>query len=319
MELLRIGGAMLTPADSIDQWADQFHHVGRPNETLRDSRHYPSLKKIYERMGEEGFVENGLKKLEELLWKELKWRNKKALDEEALKANFKEYYKKENAKDFYPGRREASINKGVLTEILESIESQYGFGPVSYAWGTSASAFLQNLTARRPFKDYGASHDHGDNTHRIQWFIICTGLFEGISDAAKYYEETAYWTCEMTIGGQNRKLYAWDLLCDSADNTTGFNKVQAKGRSPMYLMDLCRSEDYPLLSTFTEYRRMKDIQAQIEIGKTPGDRRDKLKNYGVMVKTLDRAARRFHGCAFASLPEWKQNSLAKLLGKQGFT
>ena len=310
---------MLTPADSIDTWAEQFHHVERPNENLRDSRHYPRLKKIYERMGEEGFVENGLNKLEELLWKELKWRNKKAIDEDTLKANFKEYYKKENAKDFNPDRREANINKGVLTEVLESIESQYGFGSVSYAWGTSASAFLQNLTARRPFKDYGASREHGDNTHRIQWFIICTGLFDGISDAAKYYEETAYWTGEMSINGQTRKLYAWDLLCDSADNTTGFNKAQAKGRSPMYLMDLCRDEKYSLLSTFTDYRRMKDISAEVRIMQTPHARRERLKNYGVMVKTLDRAARRFHNCAFSSLSERKQNSLAKLLGKQGFT
>ncbi|WP_457418498.1 LirA/MavJ family T4SS effector [Roseateles sp. P5_E7] len=307
---------MVTPADLDNHGIDVFQHVKRKNMALTASPLYRDLQAIFTNMADENFVKTGIAKLEELVWKELKWRNANTPDDE-LAANFKDRYATNNAAKFDAGRKAPSPYKGVLTETLETVEQAYGFGKVSYAWGTSGEAFLDNLKARRPFKDYGASKDHGDNTHRVQWFIICRYLFAGVKDAAKFYEETAYWTCDLSIGTETRKLYLWDMLCDNADNTTGWDKNKAKGRNPIYVMDLLRSDAYPLLSAFVKYRRMKDeVSKTVMFGLNDGVDYDA---YGVMSKTLHRAALRFHGKPFASLTDKERKKLAKTLGQPGFT
>ncbi|MDE2147617.1 MAG: hypothetical protein KGJ24_13090 [Burkholderiales bacterium] len=308
---------MVTPADLDGHGLAVFHHVKQRSKPLTASPLYSDLQRIYANMADENFVKTGIAKVEELVWKELKWRNKSASDDE-LKAGFKSYYAPAKAQHFDVSRKEANTNKGVLTEILEAVEKAHGFGPVSYAWGTSGKAFLANLKARRPFKDYGASKDHGDNTHRVQWFIICRYLFDGVADAAKFYEETAYWTCDLTVGMETRTIYLWDMLCDNASNTTGWTKTKAKGLNPIYVMDLLRSDDYPLLSAFVRYRRMKDMMSDANKPTLTEKRFRKYTEYGAMVKTLDRAALRFKGQSFASLSEKEQDKLAKFLGKHGF-
>lgn len=308
---------MVMPADLDHLGLAVFHHVNQRNHSLAASPFHADLQRIYVKMADENFVATGIAKLEDLMWKELKWRNKNFSDEE-LKTGFKDYYAMEKAAHFDAGRKNENINKGLLTEILETVEKAYGFGSVSYAWGTSGEAFLANLKARRPFKDYGASMDHGDNTHRVQWFIICRFIFEGISDAAKFYEETAYWTCDLTVAEGTRTIFLWDFLCDNASNTTGWTKSKAKGLNPIYVMDLLRSDDYPLLSAFVRYRRTKDIRSNAKKPVLSEKRFNEYAGYGVMVKTLDRAALRFKGRPFASLSEKEQDKLARFLGKQGF-
>ena len=308
---------MVTPADLDNRGLAVFHNVKHKNRSLEASPFHAELQRIYVNMADENFVKTGIAKLEELMWKELKWRNKSFTDDE-LKTGFKDYYAIEKGQHFDASRKNENINKGLLTEILETVEKAYGFGPVSYAWGTSGEAFLTNLKSRRPFKDYGASKDHGDNTHRVQWFIICRYLFEGISDAAKFYEETAYWTCDLTDESGTRTIYLWDMLCDNASNTTGWTKSKAKGLNPIYVMDLLRSDDYPLLSAFVRYRRMKDVASNANMPGLTEKRSKKYADYGVMIKTLDRAALRFKGQPFASLSEKEQDKLAKFLGKHGF-
>lgn len=295
-----------------------FHRENQPGTTFVGSRFAADLQRIFDNMIDENFVRAGVANLEEILWKELKWRDKFVTDEDELKTGFTDYYAPQKATNYDTKRKSANIYKGLLTEILETVEKSFGFGKVSYAWGTSGEAFLANLKARRPFKDYGASKDHGDNTHRVQWFIICRSLFPGVSDAAKFYEETAYWTCQLTDGLDTRTIYLWDALCDNASNTTGWTKAQAKGLNPLYVMDLLRSGDYPLLTAFSRYRATKDEQSAFNMRFFDDARKNKFEGYGAMVKTLDRAAYRFKGRSFASLSDKEQDKLAKNLGKHGF-
>jgi hypothetical protein len=242
-------------------------------------------------------------------------------NKETLKTGFEDYYARGKAENFDANRKHVSINKGLLTTVLERVEQAHGFAPVSYAWGTSGEAFLTNLKARRPFKDYGAAPNHGDNTHRVQWFIICKLLCVGIADAAKFYAETAYWTTTVRFsknsGGffqdGNHTIYLWDFLCDNASNTTGWNATEAKGLSPIYVMTQLQEDDYPLLSNFVKYRKRKD---EISGG---GQGIAGYADSGVAVKTLHRAALRFHNTPFAQLNPDQKRVLAVSLGSAGFT
>ncbi len=332
-----------------------FRHVDDRSRLLTKSPHYGKLFEIYESMLDVDFVRQGITMLEERMWAELRSRSpelsrstelarkfasaieksgapklmnsgppkipKNAVLEAGLKAGFKDYYAMGKAKNFDVNRKRANINKGLLTTILERVEKAHGFAPVSYAWGTSGEAFLANLKARRPFKDYGAAPNHGDNTHRVQWFIICTLVCAGIADAAKFYEETAYWTTTVRFqknsGGffldGNHTVYLWDFLCDSASNTTGWNASDAKGLSPIYIMKQLQEDAYPLLSNFVKYRKHKDETSGAGQG---------IAGYadsGVAVKTLHRAALRFHNKPFAQLTPVEKSTLAESLGSAGFT
>jgi hypothetical protein len=322
-----------------------FRHVDDKSRLLTKSPHYGKLFEIYESMLDVDFVRQGITMLEERMWAELRSRSTEltreftsALEKSGapklmnsgapkihssavLKTGFKDYYARGKAENFDANRKHANINKGLLTTILERVEKAHGFAPVSYAWGTSGEAFLANLKARRPFKDYGAAPNHGDNTHRVQWFIICTSLCAGIADAAKFYEETAYWTTTVRFpknsGGffldGNHTVYLWDFLCDSASNTTGWNAADAKGLSPIYIMTQLQEDDYPLLSNFVKYRKHKDETSGASQG---------IAGYadtGVALKTLHRAALRFHNTPFAQLSPVQKRALAESLGSAGFT
>ena len=43
----------------------------------------------------------------------------------------------------------------------------------------TAKAWRDMIEGAHPFRDYGASRPHGENTHRIQWFFICAAFESG--------------------------------------------------------------------------------------------------------------------------------------------
>ena len=221
-------------------------------------------------------------------------------------------------------RKAENSYKGILSAVLKKTEKENGFGEVSYAWGVSAEAFLTNLKSRRPFKDYSASvGDHGEYTHRIQWWILCNLVLPTSGNNAKYYEECAEWACELA-DRNNRKVYLWDFLFDSATNTTGLTDIESYGRSPIYVFAECRSEDnYPLLATFLNYRVAKatifnyDIvdSKNKNVQKLAGNLLSKVVPPGI----LERAARRFLNKSFGGLKSDEQTMLHDMILEKGFT
>lgn len=323
---------MTVPAD-LD--LSLFRHV-RNNTALTASPHFNKIREIFHAMSDEDFVLQGIDTLEKQMWDELvrryreepqarpDLRKKFYAGKEKLTAGFKDRFAPAKAVTVDAGRKVANINKGLLTTVLERVERAHGFASVSYAWGTSAEHFLSNLKARRPFKDYGASASHGDNTHRVQWFIICKLLCPGIADAAKYYEETANWTTTVNFSkpigngvfqAGDHVVYLWDFLCDNASNTTGWDKNQAKGLNPMYVMDLLRSPDHPLLSSFITYRMTKLGHSKSRSARFQNE----VAPTGVAFQTLHRAAMRFHNTSYDALSSAQRHALAATLGAAGFT
>ena len=206
------------------------------------------------------------------------------------------------------------------------MEAENGFGELSYAWGVSAQAFLANLKARRPFKDYSASPNfHGEHTHRVQWWLICKFVLPPSGNNAQYYEECAYWTCNLTgtPDGQNRTIYLWDYLFDSASNTTCLAPNESVGRNPNNVYTLCRNLDYPLLSQFMRYRKLKTEQYAVDIGNVgSGNAKsliERLRELRLPVAILERAARRFAGKSFSRLGADEQTELVDTLMALGFT
>ena len=322
---------MVTSAELKVQGVKSFRHVDNPKRLLKDSPDFLYLQMIFTNMVKPDFVRDGLTMLEDALGAELLKRFKAGasdaerqrtdqVNKQATTTGFQNYYQTQPGAFVDRPRGDVNIYKGLLTSVLGASEDRFGFGSLSYAWGTSSDAFLTNLKARRPFKDYGASKDHGDNTHRVQWYIICNALFNGIADASKFYEATAYWVCDQSDRPDHGNVtYLWELLCDNAANTTGWSKAEAAGLNPIYVMDQMRNGAFPLLAAFCTYRRAKDLSSESKSPHFSTDEGEKLKAAGVMPKTLHRASLRYFGQPLTSLSTFDRQRLVRVLGELGFT
>ncbi len=72
--------------------------------------------------------------------------------------------------------------KKILTEELQSCEAKYGFTQAPTYWKVlSAETFGQFSQMGALFKDVGAGFQHGDFTHRIQWYVALFHLTNGFS------------------------------------------------------------------------------------------------------------------------------------------
>lgn len=74
-------------------------------------------------------------------------------------------------------KKNSHLEKGVLAAVLRDKESRHGFKAgvqeVPTLTGViSGEKFLMIVDQGRPMKDVGVSRDHGEYTHRIQWYII---------------------------------------------------------------------------------------------------------------------------------------------------
>ena len=299
---------------------------------LEDSPDFKTFQIIHLGMGNPYTVEQGIKSLNESMWAELERRMPYSLSvslgfkKELSKSGYAEYFKE--GQDFSleaaPARKKETSYKGILTTVLKETEKENGFAKASYAWGVGAAAFLDNLRARRPFKDYSASvANHGEYTHRIQWWIVLNRLLVKSPNNAAYFEECAKWYCELE-DQENRKVYLWDLLFDSAVNTTGESENDAHGRSPIYVFQKCRADSSSLLGAFLNYRveKARDFNDQII---NPSQKRqvialgEGLGKIDVPAGILERAARRFRNKSFADLPQDERVELRDELLRKGFT
>jgi len=319
----------VTVKDLLDSGLRCFTHVDT-GKNLETSPAFVVFKKIREALADMDFVREHLRYLEDEMRTELisripdpgRFSLRSAPDREA---NFKTMYPADNTKRKNPPKQ----YKNLFSTVMRKMEKANGFGELSYAWGVSAEAFLNNLKARRPFKDYSASpENHGEHTHRVQWWLLCRFILPASGNNAQYYEECAYWTCRLTeVHPKDRTLYVWDYLFDSASNTTGFKASESAGSNPNNVYQLCRDTDqtgaYPLLSQFMRYRKRKTSAYTFAIEKNKSQnvtsQVDRLKELKLPKAILERAARRFANKPFERLSSDEQTALVDAILEAGFT
>jgi hypothetical protein len=304
----------------------QFRNEKNPQVRLETSGYYETLQDIYKGMSDPDLVQKGLVALNDSMYVELKRRMPYPLSvfagfrKEVSPAGFDKYFNSNQEFGMDAARKQERPYKAILTTVLRETEKKTGFGEVSYAWGVGAAAFLENLKARRPFKDYSANvGEHGEYTHRIQWWIVCNHILHKSANSAAYYAECAEWSCELQ-DRNNRKIYLWDLLFDSALNTTGERSEKARGRSPGYVFEQCRvlDDNSSLLAVFLNYRVAKAVSFNQGMASQQAFS-NKLTKMDIPPGILERAARRFYDRTFAQLPPDFQNRLCEHLLKVGFT
>lgn len=118
--------------------------------------------------------------------------------------------------------------KKLLTSCLEANEREHDFNvpgtnvAIDIIVGLPAK-FNDLLKDRRPFKDVGAGKEHGEHSHRIQWYLITqmgTGHPWGTlkEPAALIYEKLPGWNTKYTahpeIFRKQRDFYMWEFLVD---------------------------------------------------------------------------------------------------------
>ena len=161
---------------------------------------------------------------------------------------------------------------GILKKILMKYELAWGFNgtEVEPTETPTLSGFVHPesfnkllLEQARHWKDPGASINHGEYTHRLQWWIICRehvtrGLYQLKKPPVKRFSQfpkytTTHWRgaqlganglTEMTVGEHpglthvytNRSL--WDFLCDCVpadDSMRESTPASDSFRSPQYM------------------------------------------------------------------------------------
>jgi hypothetical protein len=109
----------------------------------------------------------------------------------------------------------------LLSSVLFEWESQNGFtldpkGKVDILFGNPGRLFNDELKAGRPFKDVGAGAEHGEFTHRIQWFMVGTGL--QLPNTGDIYKDIAKWMTpaeQRSLDGRSQaKRFLWEFLFD---------------------------------------------------------------------------------------------------------
>jgi hypothetical protein len=112
------------------------------------------------------------------------------------------------------------LYRKLLSSVLYAWERDNGFthdtgGKVDILVGNVGKSFNEQLKAGRAFKDIGAGAEHGEFTHRIQWFIVGEGLM--IPNAGELYRHVAKWISREKLerGSSGAyKRYLWEFLFD---------------------------------------------------------------------------------------------------------
>jgi hypothetical protein len=214
-------------ADFEENPLSQFRKVGNDSEQM-DKQHQEVYEKIWFQLNHELCLNQYLDSLETVFKEKVEaWKNDKQ-DAQTAK-------------------------KGVMKRLCAEAEKANGFAQEARIYGTRGNGFLSNLRARRPFIDYNGATEHGDYTHRLQWYIVCEFILSRSADNAKYYAGCADWKCTVDPGhGQPSKtFYLWDFLVDAGGNTVPLPPgVKIWGGNPVTFWNLCRNVKRPFLSWF---------------------------------------------------------------------
>jgi hypothetical protein len=106
----------------------------------------------------------------------------------------------------------------VLTDALKENEIQNGFqvgahdNKIDILIGfPEGSEFNDFLRARQLFKDLSAGKEHGENSHRIQWYLV-TKMGTLTNPVTEIYSKLPGWRTPEPIGP--RRFYIWEFLVD---------------------------------------------------------------------------------------------------------
>ena len=146
---------------------------------------------------------------------------------------------------------------------------QHGHPKAEMIMPLKADQFRQQLQEKRPFKDPTIGPDHGEFTHRIQWYLIgVAGIVRNPAEVYKHIGLVAWQGSVFVKDGANN-FGLWDALCDrqppgapGLPTPFPFYKMNATDfRCPeallTWLIQPSQLRDYPLLSSFLKARKEK--------------------------------------------------------------
>jgi hypothetical protein len=184
----------------------------------------------------------------------------------------------------YDDYSEALFSK-VLTDVLTAWEHGSGFDIApndrsDILVSVPTSLFNAQLDSKRPFKDYGAGPEHGEFSHRIQWYLLGNGL--GINDAAALYKDVKRFISREELAPADlpfskAKRYVWECLFDrdgfpsnaaSVAFNTGTDKLDFRAPSNLnrYLISKEAEASFPLLNLILSDRFYKRSKINLGMG-----------------------------------------------------
>ena len=168
----------------------------------------------------------------------------------------------------------------LVTKALEETEKAYEIKgiPATLTANILPQDFVDELLKkRRPFKDPGAGIEHGECTHRIQWFIVCTSPFYKANckhSPGAVYERIGHWffpevrTTGAAITISNISM--WDALVDrfgppvnqfpSRDDEDFGNSNKLH---PWMLNKAKGESNFPLLHAYLTARAQKRVKIEL--------------------------------------------------------
>lgn len=127
------------------------------------------------------------------------------------------------------GGLETSLQSGArLKDALYQTERAHGFAPTIHRTGSleNQDQFMGMVKEGMMFKDRGASHDHGENTHRLQWHAVAKDIEKHPEHySTKLAGELYRGLAERYERGQTQK-YNWKTLFDENKSTGDFRQPE---------------------------------------------------------------------------------------------
>jgi len=178
--------------------------------------------------------------------------------------------------------------RGLLKEVLKAYEvdcmyqshkQDSSFHPTYLVGLLTPDKFLDQVGDGVQWKDVGATPDHGEFSHRLQWYVVAeSGLFSKNAVGSVY---RAIGACR-TLAKKADRLNQWTLwsrLCDRGPGASsgGVNVVEGNNdcRSPENISLLIRNGDFGLLSLAIKARFNKRAVEDPDRAPTP----TAMKNY----------------------------------------
>ena len=207
----------------------------------------------------------------------------------------------------------------VLTTALDQFESNLNY-PVNrdaafhprYVGLVSPERFLGNIAQGQHWKDVGASPDHGEFTHRLQWFVIAASDTVPPNKVAEVYRGIGL--CRRNARAEDGlgQSALWARLCDRpierlSNGKPGGTVGIADYRSPENFNTYLRAQAvrFPLLSSFLSARHAK---------RSGGGDSGGFPSYAMM---KNYCAKKLYKRAYAELKLGEQAEVDKIVGERG--
>jgi hypothetical protein len=182
-----------------------------------------------------------------------------------------------------------------------------------YSGIVSAEVFRGQLRNKLHWKDPTVPGNHGEYTHRIQWYLICAGLRGCIGDPAGLFQELG------RHAWKDPKFGLWDPICDrnggeaapvpwGIGDSGGLTDFRSPETLTKYLMSDHAAGLYPYLSAFIRARMAKRKGQVYGLG-------DKYRDSAIK----DTLARKIFSKTYAGLSGEQKVAFDTMLTKNVFT